>query len=84
MTRNYFNAKSQSCKDAMEYRSKDNIQVTNYYFFSNISSKNFAPLRLCALALICFFAFSTVQAQIAVKGETVWKWQVKIFQTVWF
>ena len=30
------------------------------------------PLRLCAFALIFLLAFSTMQAQIAVKGETVW------------
>ncbi len=54
----FFNAKSQSRKVAK-------IKKLNLLF------SFFAPLRLFAFALILFFV-SNAQAQIAVRGETVW------------
>jgi len=54
----FFNAKTQRRKDA---KGKNN----KFSFFI------FAPLRLCVFALILFFV-SNAQAQIAVRGETVW------------
>ncbi|MGI8641769.1 MAG: amidohydrolase family protein [Pyrinomonadaceae bacterium] len=60
-----FNAKAQRRKGA-----KEEIIKLERHFLE--SYKIFASLRLCAFAFISLFAFSTVQAQIAVKGETVW------------
>lgn len=57
MTNKYFNAKAQGSKGAKR-ENKDFL-------------KAFASLLPCAFALI-FFSSITVQAQIAVKGETVW------------
>ncbi|MGI8786288.1 MAG: amidohydrolase family protein [Pyrinomonadaceae bacterium] len=58
MSKKFFNAKTQRRKDAKK--------KTDKFIFSI-----FAPLRLCVFALIFFFA-ANAQAQIAVKGETVW------------
>ncbi len=60
----FFNAKTQRREDAKFF-----IYFKPEILFYKFSS--FAPLRLCVFALICFFA-SSVCAQIAVKGETVW------------
>ena len=65
MTNFTFNAKTQSREDAKVFRTFLNIIQP-----CNISS--FAPLRLCVFALILFFSASGIQAQIAVKGETIW------------
>jgi imidazolonepropionase-like amidohydrolase len=56
-----FNAKSQSRKAAIM---KNQTIPTEIYL-------SLAPLRLSVFALI-FFAAATINAQIAVKGETVW------------
>jgi imidazolonepropionase-like amidohydrolase len=64
MRRFIFNAKTQRRKDAkflMHFR-----KAISIFIFSS-----FAPLRLCAFAFIFLFAVNA-QAQIAVKGETVW------------
>ncbi len=64
MNRQIFNAKTQRPKDAkiLKRQEKD-------FLFFKISS--FAPLRLCAFAFILFLT-ANIQAQIAVRGETVW------------
>jgi imidazolonepropionase-like amidohydrolase len=62
MTKFILNAKSQRRKDAKFFKQFKKV----IFIFSS-----FAPLRLCAFAFIFFVAVS-VNAQIAVKGETVW------------
>ncbi len=50
------------------------LRITNYQIirlYLRSSAVKFSS-RLCAFALICLLSFSTIQAQIAVKGETVW------------
>ena len=62
-----FNAKSQSRKVAKEGNERFGIQA-----FTRLPLPlTLATLRLCVFALI-FLATWTAQAQIAVKGETVW------------
>jgi imidazolonepropionase-like amidohydrolase len=61
---NVFNAKAPRREDAKGFKT----------FLTDHKTLNFsssAPLRLCVFALILFFA-AHIQAQIAVKGETVW------------
>lgn len=60
-----FNAKAQRRKDAK-------VELFKLRNYGIKIFKIFAPLRLCAFAFISLFAFSIVQAQTAVKGETVW------------
>ncbi|MEO8071912.1 MAG: amidohydrolase family protein [Acidobacteriota bacterium] len=60
-----FSAKTQKRKDAK-------VELFKLRNYAIKIFKISAPLRLCAFAFISLFAFATVQAQIAVKGETVW------------
>jgi imidazolonepropionase-like amidohydrolase len=67
MTKEFFNAKTQRRKDA-KFIKQFGKKVLLFTFSS------FASLRLCVFALIVFFTILTINinAQIAVKGETVW------------
>lgn len=64
MTRIIFNAKTQRREDAKFF-----LMAFSNSFLKIF--KIFAPLHLCVFALILLFA-SMTQAQVAVKGETVW------------
>ena len=62
MERITFDANPQSREDAIRQIDR----IANFPFLT------FATLRLCVFALIFLTSFATTQAQIAVRGETVW------------